>query len=176
MTPPGIEVYKTTFDRDQLIRQVNQVGNAWIESKTIGGTGKRTSAGANLISLAKHFPEIGESMKEVQREFREALTQYREKYDHVYVRGADMCDMLRYTPGQEYRVHADYAPDKPRVVSGLIYMNDDFEGGGLTYPYLDWTYQPVAGDLVLFPSNYVYAHAALPVESGVRYCIVTFFI
>jgi hypothetical protein len=37
------------------------------------------------------------------------------------------------------------------------------------------TTTPAAGDIVLFPSNFLYAHAALPVEQGTKYSAVTMF-
>jgi hypothetical protein len=33
--------------------------------------------------------------------------------------------------------------------------------------------KPKAGDLFIFPSNFMYPHRAMPVESGTKYSIVT---
>ena len=175
MLPVGIEIYKTSADLSPLIRVLEDNPN-WYKSKTVGGVGGRTSAGLNLISAAKHVPEVADLVDGVRREFMDSLVAYREKYQFVYIQDAECCDLLKYEPGEEYTVHSDYAPNKKRVVSGLIYLNEDFEGGELEFPLLNFTYKPKAGDLVLFPSNYIYAHAAKPVTSGTRYCVVTFFI
>jgi len=56
-----------------------------------------------------------------------------------------------------------------------MYMNDDYEGGELWFPYLDITYKPEKGDIVLFPSTYIFAHASLKVTAGVKYSAVTMF-
>jgi len=34
---------------------------------------------------------------------------------------------------------------------------------------------PRAGDVVVFPSAFIYSHASLPVRSGVKYSAVTMF-
>jgi hypothetical protein len=33
--------------------------------------------------------------------------------------------------------------------------------------------KPKAGDLYIFPSTYMYPHRAMPVESGIKYSVVT---
>jgi hypothetical protein len=56
-----------------------------------------------------------------------------------------------------------------------MYLNDNYSGGGLRFPFLDYTYTPEEGDIVLFPSTFLYMHAALPVEEGTKYAAVTMF-
>jgi predicted 2-oxoglutarate/Fe(II)-dependent dioxygenase YbiX len=56
-----------------------------------------------------------------------------------------------------------------------MYLNSDYEGGELYFPHFDYTYVPQYGDIVLFPSSYLFAHAALPVKSGIKYAAVTMF-
>ena len=56
-----------------------------------------------------------------------------------------------------------------------MYLNDEYEGGELFFPYFDLKFKPEAGDIVLFPSTFIWAHAALPVESGLKYSAVTMF-
>lgn len=61
--------------------------------------------------------------------------------------------------------------------SGLLYLNnygDDFDGGVLTFPGLDITYFPKAGDLVLFRGDVEHRHAVSEVTSGERKNIVFF--
>jgi predicted 2-oxoglutarate/Fe(II)-dependent dioxygenase YbiX len=90
--------------------------------------------------------------------------------------------VLRYTPGGKYDEHADadvWEGDGPprrvldRDVSLLLYLGEDFSGGELAFPNFDWRLRPRAGLLVAFPSDERYAHAALPLESGVRHAIVS---
>ncbi len=61
-----------------------------------------------------------------------------------------------------------------RDYSLLIYLNEDYEGGQLEFKYLNYRISPLQGLLVAFPSDWRYAHAALPVKGGVKHSIVSF--
>ena len=79
----------------------------------------------------------------------------------------------RYEAGQEYKEHSDDGPEVHRVVSLILYLNNDYEGGELHFRRQNVTIKPEAGDLLLFPSCYTHPHQALPVKSGIKYSIVT---
>ncbi|MEZ5501812.1 MAG: 2OG-Fe(II) oxygenase [Halioglobus sp.] len=91
--------------------------------------------------------------------------------------------LLRYRVGGKYGEHADsetYDPEKKlfyrvadRDISILIYLNDDYVGGELTFRRLNYTYHPVAGDLVMFPSGNLFLHQALSVSRGTKYALVS---
>lgn len=90
-------------------------------------------------------------------------------------------ELLRYEPGQQYTEHVDSMPGSAsvygqRLLSAVLYLNDDFEGGELHFPRQGLTYNPKAGSLVLFPANFCYPHASLPVGRGRKYALVTWFI
>jgi hypothetical protein len=75
--------------------------------------------------------------------------------------------------GQEFKIHADHGPHYNTTVSIVVYLNNDYEGGEIQFPRLDnLTYTPKVGDIAVFPSNYIYEHASLPMKSGTKYCIV----
>lgn len=92
-------------------------------------------------------------------------------------------DVLLYRPGGHYELHTDADLRDPgtgawrrvmdRDFSLLVYLNDDFTGGNLELPDRGETIRPEAGMLVAFPSDHRFSHAALPVESGNRYVIVS---
>lgn len=75
--------------------------------------------------------------------------------------------------GKHFRIHADHGPAYNCTVSAVIYINDDYEGGDLYFPRLDnLIYKPKAGDIAVFPSNFIYEHASLEMKSGTKYCVV----
>ena len=82
---------------------------------------------------------------------------------------------IRYQNKAEYRIHHDHAELNARALSMVLFLNDDFEGGQLEFPYFDVTIKPETGKMALFPSNFPYAHIAHPVEEGTKYTLVTWF-
>lgn len=91
--------------------------------------------------------------------------------------------VLRYGPGGQYGRHADadhFVPEQrgwirsiDRDYSLLLYLNDDFEGGELSFFRYNYRYRPRSGDLLLFPSDNRFVHQAEVVRSGLRYCVVS---
>lgn len=82
-------------------------------------------------------------------------------------------NFVKYNKGQHFQVHSDHGYSYICVVSLVGYLNDDYEGGELYFDKIGLKIKPKAGDLYVFPSSYVYSHAAMPVTSGTKYSIVT---
>jgi hypothetical protein len=82
-------------------------------------------------------------------------------------------NFIKYGPGQHFMEHHDHGFSYNCTVSLVGYPNDDYEGGELYFRLQGLTVKPEAGDLFIFPSNYMYAHQAMPVTSGLKYSIVT---
>lgn len=82
-------------------------------------------------------------------------------------------NIVRYGPGQFFKTHTDDGDPYRCTVSAVGYPNDDYEGGELKFPIFNLSYKPKAGDLVVFPSAYSYAHSSEPVTNdGVKYALV----
>lgn len=61
-----------------------------------------------------------------------------------------------------------------RRVAMTLNLNNDYGGGGLNFPeYGNFVYKPPAGGAVVFPCSLM--HQALPVTSGRRFMMVSFF-
>lgn len=79
----------------------------------------------------------------------------------------------KYGVGSHIRPHRDtgvYSTN--RLVTCVIYLNDGYEGGALTFPQFDTSMSPAIGDCVCFYSEYL--HGVDEITKGVRYCIVWF--
>lgn len=95
----------------------------------------------------------------------------------------EMPRILRYQPGGKYLRHADscgfdaatqtWYRVEDRDLSLLLYLNEDYTGGGLTFTNFHCHYRPRAGDLLIFPSDNRYEHQAEEVTSGIRYAVAS---
>lgn len=86
--------------------------------------------------------------------------------------------VLRYSPGQEYRPHLDFirSSDNQRAVTALIYLNEDYDGGETSFVRTDLKVKGGTGDVLVFrnslpdrtvdPSS---EHAGLPVTRGTKF-------
>jgi Rps23 Pro-64 3,4-dihydroxylase Tpa1-like proline 4-hydroxylase len=82
--------------------------------------------------------------------------------------------VTKYSKGQFFKEHVDSTKEAPRKISAILYLNDDYEGGTLTFTKLNKTFKPKANSLFIFPSSEEFSHSADPVISGVKYVIVGF--
>lgn len=84
----------------------------------------------------------------------------------------------RMREGQEMFLHADDPVEQTGKtnyvkLSFVMYLNE-FNGGELYYPRLDFTYHPEPGDIVIHPGHSQYEHKTLPVKPGpTRYVLAT---
>lgn len=102
-----------------------------------------------------------------------AVDNYCKKFNIMELRYWEAFNFIRYRPGQHFMEHHDHGFSYNCTVSLVSYLNDDYEGGGLKFRLQGVTYIPKSGDTVIFPSNYMYPHQALKVESGTKYSLVT---
>jgi len=128
----------------------------------------------HLQHLPPQFEEIRNIHADTKKHLMECMADYQMRYN-LNMQYMEAINYVRYTPGQHFQVHADHGFSYTCTVSSVMYLNDDYEGGELWFPYLDLTFKPEAGDIVLFPSTYIFAHAAKPVTSGTKYSAVTMF-
>ena len=60
--------------------------------------------------------------------------------------------VLRYSPGQQYRLHHDCLPGErnQRVITAIVYLNDGYAGGATEFPAAGITFKGEVGDAVVF--------------------------
>jgi hypothetical protein len=59
-------------------------------------------------------------------------------------------------------------------LAGWVYLNDDYDGGELSFIHQDVSFKPQAGDLILFPGNIHYWYNVAP-ANGSRYIMPIWF-
>lgn len=85
-------------------------------------------------------------------------------------------EIIRYSESQKLAWHCDNGDSHPCLISFVIYLNDDYEGGDVEFKdFLPGrTIKPNAGSMLVFPSGLEYIHKVNPVESGVKYALISF--
>lgn len=93
------------------------------------------------------------------------------------VRRGETLQVLRYAGGQQYRPHLDAIPGlaNQRVLTVLVYLNDDYDGGETDFPTLDVTVKGRTGDALMFANADANGrpdartrHAGRPVTRGTK--------
>lgn len=125
------------------------------------------------VDLKKN-EELSSIYYDVDAPLQACLKEYTQRF-HINMEYQEAVNFVRYGEGQHFAAHSDHGFSYVCAVSTVIYLNDGYEGGGLHFPHINFTYTPQAGDIVLFPSSWIYTHAALPVTSGIKYSGVTMF-
>lgn len=86
--------------------------------------------------------------------------------------------VLRYTPGQQYRLHHDCLPGEAnqRAMTAIVYLNDGYDGGATQFPAIGAEFRGTAGDAILFANTLADGkidersrHAGLPVTRGEKW-------
>jgi predicted 2-oxoglutarate/Fe(II)-dependent dioxygenase YbiX len=103
-----------------------------------------------------------------------ALQGYAKKFETNYT-FHEYYSLLKYrgSKKEHYDAHFDGGTTSGRSISAVFYLNDDYEGGEIEFVHYGVKIKPKSGSLILFPSNYAYAHIAHEVTKGTKYAIVT---
>ena len=117
----------------------------------------------------KEFDKIWQDVHDVQKV---ALDDYSSMYN-IDLKYWEAMNFIKYGEGQHFSEHADHGWSYVCTVSLVAYLNDDYDGGELSFGKLGISFKPKAGDLYIFPSTYLFSHRAMPVTSGLKYSIVT---
>jgi hypothetical protein len=186
----GLNIYKNTFSLEDSERYIETLESnlssggryKWSEAKVTNSTtaikkardcvdfkfkqeslGPKNDTNKDLIDLHE----------EIYQKLKYCIDDYA-RYWGINVVYYEAFNFVKYEgEGTHFNIHADHGPAYNCTVSAVIYINDDYEGGDLKFPRLDnLVYKPKVGDIAVFPSNYIYEHASLPMQSGTKYCVV----
>ena len=147
------------------------------ENLTVGyglDTNKRNVKGH---SLSLEIPTDLFYWNYIKQEMERLFTYYKIKFPKIDESKISQIDLLKYNVGGKYEIHTDHAPDSARLLSFIINLNDDYEGGDLIFT--DQKEKEIKrlklskGSIVFFPSNFMYPHGIEPITKGTRYSIVS---
>jgi hypothetical protein len=82
----------------------------------------------------------------------------------------DSINVKKWQPGANMGPHADgYDGNTDLAFSLVAYLNDDYEGGEISFPNHNITVKPKKGSLIMFPAQEPFVHEVKQVISGDRY-------
>ncbi len=184
----GINLYRNAISQEDCQRLITMLeeeislgknGIQWNGARVNGK--ERTSHARNCYDLKFKRDQLGkyiadsDVLKECYDIVNVALDKSLRHYESVWnfnINYKEAFNFVKYLPGEFFKVHADHGPYYTCTVSAVVYLNDDYEGGEIEFPRHNLTLKPKAGDIILFPSNFVYEHASLNISSGIKYSVV----
>lgn len=173
---PAIELYEDILDNPEDIIEFALTKDNWKES-TMGAENRIDTDYRDSKILHIPYGLDSEVIWFVLAKILNAAGQhYAEKWDTgpCYMENPQL---LHYAAGSgHYDEHHDAGPGHPRVFSAVLYLNDVEDGGETYFKYFDFKVKPKAGNLIIFPADYAYTHAALPPISGDKFAIVTWYL
>ncbi len=184
----GINLYRNAIKKNECINIINtleseiSLGIPGIEWRGAQVNAKEDhSYVRNCVDLKYKRENLGKTIpfsqnlfnihESVDKSLDKCLTHY-ESLWHLKMHYKEAFNFIKYLPGKYFKVHGDHGPYYACTVSAVVYLNDDYDGGELEFTRQELVIKPQAGDIVVFPSNFVYEHSSLEVFSGTKYSVV----
>lgn len=184
----SLEDYIFTLDNIVPVELCDRILEEYIEcsfwTPTSVGTGNvedkiRNCDAINIseqIVIEKNF----DVRKKIDEDFyicaSKAINEYRNLFPDVASEVDTGYGLLRYKEGQFYVQHTDSFKQQQRSVSCSFLLNDDYEGGEFAFFDREIVIKGSKGSIVMFPSNFMFPHEVMPVTSGTRYSIITWYV
>lgn len=185
----GINIYKNIFTADQCSEIINKLEKNLSGDTKYSWQGALVTEGHEEILDARNCLDFkighgclgpeddsNRELYEVHKTSFDGLYPCVEDYGHywgVVMRYYEVFNYVKYEGnGKHFAVHADHGPAYVTTVSAVAYLNDDYTGGEIVFPRFGLSIKPEVGDLVVFPSTFIYEHSSEPIIDGTKYSIV----
>ena len=185
-----IYYYKNVIDvPDQLIVQIEESDSRLTNTDPIGAWTDWIASGPGepyVFGNIKHTDEFklttgSDESIFIHKTLKTALAAAGKDYAHQL--GIEYIDPMpvsisKYRTGADMGPHVDdYGQDGVLpLMSAVIYLNDDYEGGELRFPEQDVIIKPEAGSIIVFPSVEPFYHQSMPLKTGTKYMVPAFWI
>jgi hypothetical protein len=181
----GINVYNNAIPSDLCEEIINMLEKNLDGSGPYVWQGARVTEADDVLETArkcldcKNLGPKNEANKELydihQKTFNKIkpLTDDYGGYWGVGIQYFEAFNFVKYDgAGTHFKIHADHGPAYVATVSIVAYLNSNYEGGEIYFPRFDLTIKPKTGDVIIFPSTYIYEHASNDMISGTKYSVV----
>ncbi len=187
----GLVYYKNAIkDPENIIHDIESIdarfaSNEHKDAKTLVRPWQPWTYGDTTFNMQKFFPEsynvsdddfYAKEMKLIADRLYGSLDKAFMHYsEHIYpfaknnIKSREhSIHLLKYGPGGHLPAHQDQGVST-RVLSSVMYLNDDYEGGEIEFINSGVKIKPAAGSIIFFPSNFLYIHEVYPITAGYRY-------
>jgi hypothetical protein len=127
------------------------------------------------ISMCHEDDPINILRKNIENVTYDFLNYYMKKHNISNLEKKHEWEILQYNEGDFFKNHIDDCQAHSRTVSVIIYFNDNYEGGEIEFSSFEVSYKPKSGDVLIFPSSFIYNHNIKKITSGTRYAAVNWF-
>lgn len=163
---------ETILSRDFCQEAINSLNNLRWESHTWYGT--ENGSERKLVNR-KDFSVTYDLMLqiEIKDKLFDACESYFKKHPQSYCSECSVLRFNKYSIGESISSHVDHIhglfEDKKGIpiLSMVGLLNDDFDGG--EFMLCNQKVDLKAGDVLIFPSIFLYPHEVKPVTKGTRY-------
>lgn len=176
-----VKVFDNYIGLEQIAHLIKWLNTQnFTEANTVGGL-NRDIRKAGELQLVKN----SDSMSNVHwsnflaSKFIQLIKDYEKNYkERTNVESIQEIIALKYTEGDYYKVHSDNCFNFPRTLSVILFLNDDYKGGQVTFK-CPKTFEnllsvpPKSGRVIMFPSNFMFPHVVENIDEGLRYSIVS---
>lgn len=170
------------FIEDNDLLEINNYLNSYKDNdEFMGGKDLRYD------KVKKENPVVANLLDKYEKKiYNEAYKLFTEKHGIPIIRKAvNSTHFVKWITGMNSKLHCDCEkPDgTPALaadfytynVSVLMYPNDEYTGGEITFPDYDLVVKPLPGDMIMFPGNGAYKHTVEKVTSGIRYTMPSWY-
>jgi len=131
-----------------------------------------------LISTEDQFKSLGPYLEQAVGNYQNKYSAKEEKAGSGWIKHIGQVKFNRYKVGMKMQTHYDHIQSmfdgKQKgipILSFIGLLNDNYEGGELICRKKEIKLK--RGDILIFPSNFMYPHKVKEITKGMRYSFVT---
>ena len=131
-----------------------------------------------ISSTGEQFKSLGNYLGIALQNYQKKYSREKDKVGSAWIRHISQVRFNRYKMGPKMRSHHDHIQSlfdgKLKgipIISIVGLLNDNYEGGA--FMCREKEIKLIRGDILLFPSNFMYPHEVKEITKGIRYSFVS---
>ena len=177
-----IRIFKNSFPTELCDKIINEYSKTdlWTDQRSSDDTDHsyRRVKGIDIsIDSIKTTDERKHIDEDIFLNLNSIINQYMIKFPLFKIGSDTGYTLLQYNVGDFYKLHIDQISksENTRLISCIICLTDEYTGGEIAFLNKKKIFKLKKGDVLLFPSNFMFPHEVFPILTGTRYSIVTWF-